>query len=54
MIVVGLYFVIWGKTRDGSITPYPDSEIPQQDQTSNATESDYPHINKEITNDNVV
>ncbi|XP_047970453.1 WAT1-related protein At2g39510-like [Salvia hispanica] len=51
VIVIGLYLVIWGKTRDQSISTYPQSELNHQsleNQTSNTI------VTKAISGDNVV
>ncbi|XP_042021669.1 WAT1-related protein At2g39510-like isoform X1 [Salvia splendens] len=51
VIVIGLYLVIWGKTRDQSISTYPQSELNHQsleNQTSNTI------VTKAISGDSVV
>ncbi|XP_042005011.1 WAT1-related protein At2g39510-like [Salvia splendens] len=51
VIVIGLYLVIWGKTRDHSVSTYPQSELihqSPQNQTSNA------HASKATSGDSVV
>ncbi|XP_047937898.1 WAT1-related protein At2g39510-like [Salvia hispanica] len=51
VIVIGLYLVIWGKTRDQSVSTYPQSELVHQspqNQTSNT------HVSKPTSDDSVV
>lgn len=59
VIVVGLYLVIWGKTKDQSESFYPQSEMIDQQQisaknsSSNASENDYPDVSNAMSGDHV-